>query len=189
MEMIDNAATLASIKADIATGLMLIENQVDRLNVVIGAGGAACAERIVLWDLESNQARLNVAQSDTLNSIARARTSIVVLVVDDEPIVLMSAVDCLTSAGFAVLEAGNADEAIELLESDPGISAIFTDVQMRGSMDGIALARLVHARWPAIKVIVTSGNQSYGAGDLAPEDQFVRKPYRAADIVRALRAN
>lgn len=189
MEITQDAAVLASVKADIAAGLILIENQMDRLNVAIRSGGAGSQERIRLWELENNQARLNVAQSAALNRIAHADKSMVVLVVDDEPIVLMTAVDYLTSAGYAVVEAGNADEALEILESDPSIGAIFTDVQMRGSMNGLGLARAVHLRWPAIKVVLTSGNRDFGVADVAAGDAFIRKPYRAEDIARALRAH
>lgn len=136
-----------------------------------------------------NQARLHGLQSVTLNHIAHAETAKLILIVEDEPLVLMSAVACLTSSGFAVLEASNADKAIEMLEANPTIRAVFTDVQLRGSMNGIDLAREVHRRWPAIKMVVTSGNQMFGANDLSPGDVFVRKPYAAEDIAAALRAN
>lgn len=76
-----------------------------------------------------------------------------------------------------------------LLESSETIRAVFTDVQMPGTMNGLELAHRVHARWPAVKVLVTSGNALYGADDLAHGDQFVRKPYRAEDVIAALRAN
>jgi CheY-like chemotaxis protein len=113
----------------------------------------------------------------------------VILVVEDESLTLMSAVACLTSAGFEVLEASNADEAIEMLETNATVGAIFTDIQMRGSMDGLALSREVHRRWPAIKVVVTSGNAMFSNKDLVPGDHFVRKPYSPDEIASALRDN
>lgn len=189
MEISQHAATLSSVEADIATGMGLIVGQMKRLHVVTENGGQECPERIALWELENNQARLHCQRSDVLNHMAQAEAAPLVLVVDDEPIVLMSAVDCLTSSGFAVLEARSADQAIELLEANPRIAAIFTDVQMRGAMNGIELARLVHKRWPAIKVVVTSGNTSLSANDLPPGAGFVPKPYTADDITTALRAN
>jgi CheY-like chemotaxis protein len=180
---------LANVRLDIAAGLVNIGAQLDRLAAVVLAGGSGRLERIDLSALENNQARLRDKQSATLNRIAQAEAAAVVLVVEDEPIVLMSAVDYLTSAGFAVLEASNADEAIDILESNSAVNAIFTDVQMRGSMNGLELARAVHLRWPAIKVVVTSGNHEFSAGDLATGDAFIRKPYRAEDVARALRGH
>lgn len=189
MEITEHAKTLSSVQNDIAAGMVRIVAQVDRLNAVLKEGGSDCPERIALWDLETNQARLHSLQSATLNRIAHAAAVTVVLVVEDEALTLMSAVACLTSSGFAVLEASNADEAIEMLETNPTIGAIFTDIQMRGSMDGVALAQEVHRRWPAIKVVVTSGNASFGIDNLAPGDHFVRKPYSADEIASALRDN
>ncbi|MEO6014419.1 MAG: response regulator [Devosia sp.] len=189
MEILEHTQTLSRVQSDIAAGIVRIVAQVERLNAVISEGGFDCHERIALWDLESNQARLNSLQSATLNRIAHAAAATVVLVVEDEPLTLMSATDCLTSSGFAVLEASNADEAMEQLVANPAIGAIFTDVQMRGSMNGLELAREVHRRWPTIKVVVTSGNHTFGSDDLSPGDRFVRKPYSADDIVSALRAH
>ena len=59
--------------------------------------------------------------------------------------------------GFTVYEAGNADEAIALLELHGDIRAVFTDIHMPGSMDGLKLAHYVRGRWPPVKFIITSG--------------------------------
>ena len=187
MQITEDATTLGRVQADIAAGLERIMAQIERVHAIVGEGGADSTERIALWALETHQAHLHCLQSAVLNRISKADGAMLVLVVDDQPIVLMSAVDCLTSAGFAVLEAEDADQAVEMLEAHPGIDAVFTDVQMRGSMNGLELAREVHRRWPAIKVVVTSGNPGYGAGDVPPGDHFVRKPYVADDIASVLR--
>ena len=81
----------------------------------------------------------------------------VVLVVDDEVLVRTVAVDMVEQAGFEVIEASNADEAIRILESRQDIRAVFTDIQMPGSMDGLRLAQSVRDRWPPVALIVTSG--------------------------------
>src|SRR5271170_2481631 len=81
----------------------------------------------------------------------------VVLVVEDELLLRMQAVEMIAAAGFEVVEAGNADQAIEILETRRDITVVFTDIQMPGSMDGLKLARAVRGRWPPIKIIVTSG--------------------------------
>src|ERR1700753_2341450 len=81
----------------------------------------------------------------------------VVLVVEDEFLLRMDAVDMIESAGFSVVEAADADAAIEILEARNDIAVIFTDIQLPGSMDGLKLARAGRGRWPPIKVIPSSG--------------------------------
>ena len=83
-----------------------------------------------------------------------------VLVVEDEALVRLSTREEIEAAGFKVYEAHNADEAIRLLEANPDIELIFTDVDMPGSMDGVKLAHYVRKRWPPVKIIVTSGYPS-----------------------------
>jgi CheY-like chemotaxis protein len=89
-----------------------------------------------------------------------------VLVVEDEALVRLSAREEIEAAGFKVYEAYNADEAIRLLEANPDIELIFTDVDMPGSMDGVKLAHYVRTRWPPVKIIVTSGYQHWTAEQL-----------------------
>jgi CheY-like chemotaxis protein len=78
-----------------------------------------------------------------------------ILVVEDEALVRMAAREDIEAAGFEVYEAFNADEAIQLLEANPDIELVFTDVDMPGSMDGVKLAHYVRTRWPPVKIIVT----------------------------------
>ena len=110
----------------------------------------------------------------------------VVLAVEDEPLILMLAIEMIRDAGFEPLWASNADEAIRILESRDDIRIVFTDINMPGSMDGIKLAQAVRGRWPPISIIVTSG---FSGGDLKllPEgSQFIPKPYDADQISDAL---
>ena len=112
----------------------------------------------------------------------------VVLVVEDEPLILMLAIEMIRDAGFEPLWASNADEAIRILESPGDIRIVFTEINMPGSMDGIRLAQAVRGRWPPIKIIVMSG---FSGGDLKllPEgSQFIPKPYDADQISDALRS-
>jgi two-component system, response regulator PdtaR len=115
----------------------------------------------------------------------------VVLAVEDEPLILMLAIDMIRDAGFEPVWASNADEAIRILESRDDIRIVFTDINMPGSMDGIKLAQAVRGRWPPIKIIVTSGF-SGGELKLLPEgSQFISKPYDAgqmSDILHSLAA-
>jgi two-component system, response regulator PdtaR len=111
----------------------------------------------------------------------------VVLIVEDEFVLRMNAAETICDAGFDVVEAGNADEAIAILEARPDIHVVFTDIQMPGSMDGLKLARFVRGRWPPIKIVATSGFVSVRKDDLPEGSRFVPKPYRAEQIVATLR--
>jgi CheY-like chemotaxis protein len=111
----------------------------------------------------------------------------VVLIVEDDFWVLMNAVELIGDAGFDVVEAGNADVAIAILEARPDIHVVFTDIQMPGSMDGLKLARFVRDRWPPIKIVATSGFVNVGKDDLPEGGRFVPKPYRPEYIVATLR--
>jgi CheY-like chemotaxis protein len=111
----------------------------------------------------------------------------VVLVVEDEALIRMSAVQMVEDAGFAVLEACNADEAIKLLVSRHDIRAVFTDINMSGSsMDGWKLAHAIRGRWPPIHLIVTSGLCTPEEGQLPAKGLFIRKPYSAEQVTAAL---
>ncbi|KWV57737.1 two-component system response regulator [Rhizobium altiplani] len=99
-----------------------------------------------------------------------------VLIVDDEPLVRMLAVDVVEEAGFEAVEARDADEAIRLLEVVDGIRILLTDVDMPGSMDGLRLAAAVRERWPPIRIVVVSGKKR-PAEEALPDGIFFAKPY------------
>lgn len=101
----------------------------------------------------------------------------VILVVEDEALIRMNGVDVLEQAGYTVLEAASADEAIALLEGAPEVRLLFSDVDMPGSMDGVALAELVHQRWPKIRLLLTSGHHQFKDSDLPDHGRFLSKPY------------
>jgi CheY-like chemotaxis protein len=111
----------------------------------------------------------------------------VVLVVEDESLIRMNAMTMVEGAGFEAIAASDADEAIRLLESRNDIRAVFTDVHMPGTMDGIRLARVVRNRWPPVALIVTSGQTNVPETDLPTGGRFLRKPYAAVEIETALR--
>jgi two-component system, response regulator PdtaR len=106
----------------------------------------------------------------------------VILIVEDEFLLRMNAVEMIEAAGYDVLEAGNADEAIAILETRRDIHVVFTDIHMPGSMDGLKLARFVRDRWPPIKIIATSGALALRDGDLPEGGIFLSKPYTAEMI-------
>ena len=112
---------------------------------------------------------------------------ILILVVEDEALIRMGAVQMLEEAGFDVIEAWNAHEAMEVLEKRADIRVVFTDINMPGSWDGMRLARMIRDRWPPIHLIVTSGLVSPGLDDLPSGGRFIRKPYEPAHVIATLR--
>jgi CheY-like chemotaxis protein len=115
------------------------------------------------------------------------RTGPVILIVEDEFLLRMDSAELIENAGFQVIQAGNADEAIEILKARPGIHVVFTDIQMPGSMDGLKLAQFVRNRWPPIKIVATSGLLRVADDDLPAGSVFLPKPYRGTEIVATLR--
>ena len=107
----------------------------------------------------------------------------IVLVVEDELMLRMRAVDIVQDAGFESVEAINADEAIAILESRDDISCLFTDIQMPGSMDGLKLAHLTHARWPHIKIVLVSGQIAVTEADAPEDSRFFPKPLEIEQMV------
>ncbi|WP_354311695.1 response regulator [Sphingomonas trueperi] len=104
-----------------------------------------------------------------------------VLVVEDETFVRMIAADMLEEGGFRVVEAGDASEALELLERHQ-VAVVFTDINMPGLIDGLQLAGIVAERYPHVKVIITSGRQWLGSDALPSDCVFLPKPYRSAEL-------
>lgn len=107
-----------------------------------------------------------------------------ILVVEDETLVRLVAVEMLVEAGYRVLEARDADEALEILASRDDCRAMITDVKMPGSMDGIELAFRIAERWPSLRIGVVSGHALPGQGEIPPGSTFLPKPYRPEDFLR-----
>jgi chemotaxis response regulator CheB len=110
----------------------------------------------------------------------------VVLVVEDELLLRELAVEFVEQAGFVALEAGDADEAVALLEARSDITVLFTDISMPGSMDGLKLAHTVRDRWPPIKILVVSGRLPPGPSDLPSNGIFLGKPYCGEAVIAGL---
>lgn len=111
-----------------------------------------------------------------------------VLIVEDEFLLRIDAVDFMVGCGFTMYEAGNADEAIPLLELHDDILAVFRDINMPGSMDGLKLAHYVRGRWPPIRLVITSGQSRPPADDMPAGSAFVAKPYQLEKVAAELRA-
>ena len=110
----------------------------------------------------------------------------IVLVVEDEMILRMRAVDIVQDAGFVPIEAISADEALKILEARDDISLLFTDIQMPGSMDGLQLAHATHSRWPHIKIILVSGQVTVTDADKPDNSRFFPKPLEILKMVLEL---
>jgi two-component sensor histidine kinase/DNA-binding response OmpR family regulator len=109
-----------------------------------------------------------------------------VLVVEDEMLLRMRAVDIVEDAGFNPVEAISADQAISILEARSDISLLFTDIQMPGSMDGLKLAHAVHDRWPSIKIILVSGRVKPSEKDRPLDSRFFSKPLGVDQMIAEL---
>jgi CheY-like chemotaxis protein len=111
----------------------------------------------------------------------------VVLIVEDEILIRMLLSEALRHAGYDVVEAANADEALTVLEVSNAPDVLITDVKMPGAMDGFALAAHARQGKPGLKVIVTSGHAGPSAA-VGVADAFIAKPYDLGRIIREVQA-
>ena len=110
----------------------------------------------------------------------------VILIVEDEALLRLTTIGTLEDAGYQVLEARDADEAIAILEKRSDIRLVFTDIQMPGAMDGLKLAAFIRDRWPPVKLVLTSGNFRPEAGSLPEGARFILKPYSENNLIELL---
>jgi CheY-like chemotaxis protein len=108
-----------------------------------------------------------------------------ILLVEDELIVRLWTADELRDEGFDVVEAANADEALSVLRDDGPVDLLMTDIRMPGSMDGLRLAKTVHAVWPDLKIVVASAHAHSADSDNV--DAFFGKPYDPARVATRIR--
>ncbi len=111
------------------------------------------------------------------------RTPPVVLLVEDDAFDREEGMTILKRAGYAVITAETAVEALRALEAGAQVHLVFTDIQMPGEFDGLELAHRVSDRWPAIALLIASGG-SLKNRRLPAKSRFLPKPYLAADMLR-----
>jgi len=99
-----------------------------------------------------------------------------VLLVEDEPLIRLFIAELLEDAGFRVVEAANATEALVILEAGLSVDVMLTDVEMPSGCSGFELARRVHESWPSAEILIMSGRQWPESGDLPPGAAFLAKP-------------
>ena len=114
------------------------------------------------------------------------KTSPTVLLVEDDGLVRLDAAATLRDAGFDVIEADDAEEALALMNARDDIALLFTDINMPGRMDGVELARRAHDLYPAICVLLTSGQVRPKQREIPAEGVFLAKPYSPNDMTRAV---
>jgi DNA-binding NtrC family response regulator len=107
------------------------------------------------------------------------------LIVEDDPLVRLFGADLLEHAGFDILQACNADDALQLLETHQEICIVFSDVEMPGSLDGLGLAWHISHRWPGIGIVLTSGHPHYREA-IPPDGRFLAKPYDGPGLLRQI---
>jgi DNA-binding NtrC family response regulator len=112
----------------------------------------------------------------------------VVLIVEHDELLNSLTVNVIEAAGFVPLWASNADEAISILESRPDVALLLTSVAMPGAMDGLKLAHTVSERWPAIKIIVASGQRHLAGHNLPSGSSFFLKPYHSDKMISEIHA-
>jgi DNA-binding NtrC family response regulator len=100
-----------------------------------------------------------------------------ILVVEDNVLIRMAAAGELREHGFVVVEAYSAEEAVALLQAQLPVRLVFTDVQLPGAMDGLALAAAVAKTHPGVKIVITSGHGNVESRAAEVADAFLRKPY------------
>lgn len=107
-----------------------------------------------------------------------------VLIVEDEAMVLWLARSEFEDAGYRVVEASDAETAMDILRRDPDIDLMFTDIRMPGSMDGWTLARNARQLRPDLGIIYATGFSADKA-ELVDGARFFVKPYRLSSVLTA----
>jgi two-component system, response regulator PdtaR len=109
-----------------------------------------------------------------------------ILIVEDEPLVLMVAMDIIDDLGFKSVPAPDAEHALSILESRDDIRAVFTDINMPGAMNGVELAHMVKSRWPPIKLLIVTGQPLAQPSSLPAGSAFLKKPYSLRAVENSL---
>jgi CheY-like chemotaxis protein len=110
----------------------------------------------------------------------------VVLVVEDEPLIRLMAIELIEDGGFEVVSVADAAEAVQVLEARFDIRIVFTDIDMPGDMNGIRLAELVRGRWPPIEIVVTSSHMHVTSEQMPARGVFLPKPYEGRELLALL---
>ena len=123
-----------------------------------------------------------------MNQDISAPRKLVVVLLEDEPLVRFAAAEALREAGFDVFETEHADDALHILHSHADdLHAMFTDVHVPGSMDGLALAHVIRRCWPWIAILISSGRARPQFHEIPLGSRFLPKPYDPEHAVQHIR--
>lgn len=109
-----------------------------------------------------------------------------ILVVEDEPLVRVNAAEMIEEAGWRALEAENSADALRVLADNRDVDVLFTDINMPGDMDGLALAECVHQLHPHVELVITSGKRVIADSALPDAGTFLRKPYGYEELTQVI---
>ena len=110
-----------------------------------------------------------------------------ILLVEDEALIRLAASEMLRDAGFDVVKASSAAEAMIALSAHSDVDMLFSDVELPGGPDGLTLAQTVNEKYPAVAILLTSGRTRPGSAELPPGGRFVAKPYDEREVISLLR--
>lgn len=126
--------------------------------------------------------------TDTTGSRPGGDCAMRILLVEDEFLIRLTLAEALTDAGYDVLEAESGDQALDVLEQDPSIRVLLTDIQLPGQLNGLALARRARATRPALPVIYMTGRPDTMADTTqGSRDAFIAKPYLPSQVAATVR--
>ena len=112
----------------------------------------------------------------------------IVLVVEDEPLIRTVLIDAFEEAGFIVLDASDGDHAVQMLEQNANrVCALFSDINLPGSMNGVLLAKHARNHWPWIGVVLASGRPKPDKSAMPENVEFFQKPYAISSIIQHVR--
>lgn len=109
-----------------------------------------------------------------------------ILIVEDEPLIRMCAVDFAEEAGYRAIEAKDAVEALGVLEAGTEVGLLFTDITLPGTIDGLDLVAQVAERWPQVRIMLASGTLDGLDAAVAPGAHRLPKPYGFREFTAAL---
>ena len=111
-----------------------------------------------------------------------------ILVVEDEFLIRMTLAEALVDEGFEVLEADSGDAALPIVQGDPAIALLITDIQLPGSLNGHALAAAARGSRPNLPVLFTTGRPNPDAlKNGVANEAYLSKPYTLADVASTVR--
>jgi two-component system, response regulator PdtaR len=126
-----------------------------------------------------------VTHTEPVEGVARSDATI--LIAEDDAILRTVVAEQFREEGYSVVETSNAEEVLLVLRTGIPVDLLFTDVRMPGTLDGIALARLLRAEFPDVKVVIASGNVA--ATEVGTTiDGFISKPYHVSQLLEHIKS-